>query len=255
MGAGQSSSDDTPASLLAALAEPEGSMRMSALQRSISHEGDLGRLDCLLEHLRSGGNTSLTLIGAPRRTRAEVLHTRVQRWLHRRFPAAAISTVSVPLSGHDGLCAGWHLPRGQPRLVFIDTSAVRAARAARTAFSNASSAADANRAVAQQLEALLRSQLGRPMHAVVLVHGARGGSNMRAGAGGVAPALAEERWAPDGPEGQVSALARYYALPALSLRDALWDPRANASALRASPDRAPAPRQLDPQRLDRAPGG
>ena len=49
MGATQSL--DSPASLLASLTQPEeGSLRMSVLQRAISHEGDLGRLDCLLEH-------------------------------------------------------------------------------------------------------------------------------------------------------------------------------------------------------------
>ena len=69
-------------------------------------------------------------------------------------------------------------------------------------------------------QALLRSQLVRPLHAVVLVHGARWHSRATA-------AAAEASWAPDGPEGQMSALARYYALPSLSLRDALWQPLAS----------------------------
>ena len=155
MGATQSL--DSPASLLASLTQPEeGSLRMSVLQRSISHEGDLGRLDCLLEHLRAGGQTSVTLIGTPRRARSDVLHARVQRWLLRRFAhvaKAAVTIESIPVSGRDGLCAGWRLPPGLPRLVFIDTSAMNAARprASRNA-----SAADGARAAAAQLEALLR---------------------------------------------------------------------------------------------------
>ena len=155
MGATQSL--DSPASLLASLAQPEeGSLRMSVLARAISHEGDLSRLDCLLENLRAGGQTSVTLIGTPRRARSDVLlHARVQRWLHRRFAhnVKAVSTESVPVSGRDGLCAGWRLPPGLPRLVFIDTSAMNAARprASRNA-----SAADGARAAAAQLEALPR---------------------------------------------------------------------------------------------------
>eukprot|EP00964_Phaeocystis_antarctica_P066567 scaffold40245_cov63-Phaeocystis_antarctica.AAC.1 len=155
MGATQSL--DSPASLLASLTQPEeGSLRMSVLQRAISHEGDLGRLDCLLEHLRAGGQTSVTLIGTPRRARSDVLHARVQRWLLRRFAhvaKAAVTIESIPVSGRDGLCAGWRLPLGLPRLVFIDTSAMNAARprASRNA-----SAADGARAAAAQLEALLR---------------------------------------------------------------------------------------------------
>ena len=158
MGAAQSL--DSPASLLASLTQPEeGSLRMSVLQRAISHEGDLGRLDCILEHLRAGGQTSITLIGTPRRARSDVLHARVLRWLHRRFDhvaKAAIKIESIPVSGRDsilGLCAGWRLPPGLPRLVFIDTSAMNAGRprASRNA-----SAADGARAAAAQLEALLR---------------------------------------------------------------------------------------------------
>ena len=158
MGAAQSL--DSPASLLASLTQPEeGSLRISVLQRAISHEGDLGRLDCILEHLRAGGQTSITLIGTPRRARSDVLHARVLRWLHRRFDhvaKAAIKIESIPVSGRDsilGLCAGWRLPPGLPRLVFIDTSAMNAGRprASRNA-----SAADGARAAAAQLEALLR---------------------------------------------------------------------------------------------------
>ena len=153
MGATQSL--DSPASLLASLTQPEeGSLRMSVLQRAISHEGDLGRLDCILEHLRAGGQTSITLIGTPRRARSDVLHARVQRWLHRRFnhAKAAVNIESVPVSGRDG-CAGWRLSPGLPRLVFIDTSAMNAGRprASRNA-----SAADGARATAAQFEALLR---------------------------------------------------------------------------------------------------
>ena len=152
MGATQSL--DSPASLLASLTQPEeGSLRMSVLQRAISHEGDLGRLDCVLEHLRAGGQTSITLIGTPRRARSDVLHARVQRWLHRRFDIAkaAVNIESVPVSGRDGLCAGWRLSPGLPRLVFIDTSAMNAGRprASRNA-----SAADGARATAAQFEAL-----------------------------------------------------------------------------------------------------
>ena len=154
MGATQSL--DSPASLLASLTQPEeGSLRMSVLQRAISHEGDLGRLDCILEHLRAGGQTSITLIGTPRRARSDVLHARVQRWLHRRFnhAKAAVNIESVPVSSRDGLCAGWRLSPGLPRLVFIDTSAMNAGRprASRNA-----SAADGARATAAQFEALLR---------------------------------------------------------------------------------------------------
>ena len=154
MGATQSL--DSPASLLASLTQPEeGSLRMSVLQRAISHEGDLGRLDCILEHLRAGGQTSITLIGTPRRARSDVLHARVQRWLQRRFyhAKAAVNIESIPVSGRDGLCAGWRLPPGLPRLVFIDTSAMNAGRprASRNA-----SAADGARATAAQLEAQLR---------------------------------------------------------------------------------------------------
>ena len=80
---------------------------------------------------------------------------RVQRWLHRRFDdvaKAAVNIESIPVSGRDGMCAGWRLPPSLPRLVFIDTSAMNAGRprASRNA-----SAADGARATAAQLEALL----------------------------------------------------------------------------------------------------
>ena len=71
---------DSPASLLASLAQPEeGSLRMSTLQRAISHEGDLCGLDCVLEHLRAGSQTVIALIGTPRSARSEVSRARVQR--------------------------------------------------------------------------------------------------------------------------------------------------------------------------------
>ena len=209
---------DSPAALLASLTQPEeGSLRMSVLQRAVSHEGDLGHLDCILEHVRAGGQTSITLIGTPRgRTRSDALHARVQRWLHRRFELvakAAVNIQSIPVSGRDGMCAGWRLPPSLPRLVFIDTSAMNAGRprASRNA-----SAADGALAAAAQLEGLIRSQLSRPLHAVVLVHG---GQRWH-----VRAAAAAAPWAADGSEGQVHTLARYYALPSLSLRDALWSP-------------------------------
>ena len=66
-------------------------------------------------------------------------------------------------------------------------------------------------------QGLIRSQLARPLHAVVLVHGQRWHAR-------AAAAAVEASWAADGPEGQMLALARYYALPSLSLRDALWEP-------------------------------
>ena len=66
-------------------------------------------------------------------------------------------------------------------------------------------------------QGLIRSQLARPLHAVVLVHGQRWHAR-------AAAAAAEASWAADGPEGRMHALARYYALPSLSLRDALWEP-------------------------------
>ena len=151
---GATQSVDSPAALLASLTQPEeGSLRMSVLQRAISHEGDLGRLDCILEHVRAGGQTRITLIGTPRgRTRSDALHARVQRWLHRRFDhvaKAAVNIESIPVSGRDGVCAGWRLPPSLPRLVFIDTSAMNAGRlrASRNA-----SAADGARAAAAQLE-------------------------------------------------------------------------------------------------------
>ena len=169
MGATQSL--DSPASLLASLAQPEeGVVRMSVLQRAISHEGDLGLLDCFLEHLRAGGQTSITLITS-RREYSRRGVPMLARWLSRRFAHATVSTEAVPVSGRDGLCAGWPLPAGVPRLVLVDTSAINAARP--RAGRNASAALGAKAAAAQQLEALVRSQLGRPLHALVMVHGAR----------------------------------------------------------------------------------
>ena len=72
-------------------------------------------------------------------------------------------------------------------------------------------------------QGLIRSQLTRPLYAVVLVHGQRWHAR-------AAAAAAEASWAADGPEGQMHTLARYYALPSLSLRDALWEPLGHGDA-------------------------
>lgn len=226
MGASLSSSSPAPttASLFASLNEVEqlGPLGLAGLQRAVSHEGDPGRLDCLFKRLQSGGNTSVTLVGATRRARPDgphaLLHTRMQLWLRTRYQRATVQAIGIT-PAQSGLCdVSQRLPR-EPGLVFIDTSVLRGPRARNestatklahrlAALRNAGPAAPPpTPTLTHVLEPMLRSLLANPTRAVVLVHG-----NGRTGSSG---------WAASDAEAQVHALARHYSLPSLSLRDAL----------------------------------
>ena len=86
----------------------------SELQRSISHLGDLERLQCFLDKLRAGGNVSIGVVGGSvsagssvmvRTDQGGLFHKKMQSWLQRRFPRSHVTHFNAARYGHRVLAA------------------------------------------------------------------------------------------------------------------------------------------------------
>mmetsp|Transcript_22780 Transcript_22780/g.37744 ORF Transcript_22780/g.37744 Transcript_22780/m.37744 type:complete len:532 (+) Transcript_22780:128-1723(+) len=211
------------------------------LLRSISHLGDLRRLQCFLSRASAGANLSIGVVGGSvsagssswvRRNQSALFHKRLQRWLEERFPHShfkhfngAIPAVPPKYLEH---CLPLHVPPTAD-LILLESAA------------NLCGKVHAKKKCADGLvsvERILRRLMAYPRQpAVVFVHvspfwtmqtervwpGTLGSKLSRRW-------LASEdlnfdfhsQWGHPNHEHMLDELSKYYGLPSVSLRDVVY---------------------------------
>ena len=229
-------------------------LTVAEVQRSQSHDGDFERLSCFLAKLRQRRNVTIGVVGGSvsagssslvRTDQSGLFHKKMQDWLQRRFPGvhvthfnAAMPAVPPNYMQH---CLRLHVPRDAD-LVFLEAAANMCGPSNKQGFD------ECNEGRAS-VERMLRQLLRYPnAPAVVMVHAypywtmvtPKGWSqkarrSKKAERRGAAPPpripwLVEDdlaftfhqQWGHGTHEHMVDELAKYYALPSVSLRDVIW---------------------------------
>ena len=159
-------------------------LSLAERERSISHEGGLSRLRCLLAKLRQGKNVTMAVLGGSvsagsssrvRPDQSGLFHRKLHRWLQRRYPNAHIHHINAAMPavppGYMEQCLSLHVPP-HTDLVLLEASANMCGKARQLKQSYAAGdAADPCEAGRESVERMLRQVLRFPSHpAVVLVH-------------------------------------------------------------------------------------
>lgn len=228
-------------------------LSLAQRQRSVSHEGGLSRLRCLLAKLRAGRNVTVAVLGGSvsagsssrvRTDQGGLYHRKLHRWLQRRFPGANVRHVNAAMPAvppsYMSQCLALHVPPTTD-LVLLEASANMCG-------ANGAECARGRESVERMLRQVLRFRPGTP--AVILVHaypfwtmgtpkswymqyaprrsgrgGGRGSKTMRAPPLSRAADLAFEyhrQWGHGANEDSLMVLGSYYDAPSVSLRSVIW---------------------------------
>eukprot|EP00966_Prymnesium_polylepis_P155873 3601382-Prymnesium_polylepis.1 len=101
------------ATLLGELVQPEviadalpWGLSFAEKQTTISHEGNLARLSCLVQRLEAGGSVKMAVLGGSvsagtsmrvRPDQRGLFHRKLQRWLEAKFPQVNVSHTNAAM--------------------------------------------------------------------------------------------------------------------------------------------------------------
>ena len=164
---------------------PRGALSLEHLQRSVSHEGGLGRIRCFLAKLRAGENVTVAVLGGSvsagsssrvRPDQSGLFHRKLQRWIATRFPGSHVSHVNAAMPavppGYMEQCLALHIP-STVDLVLLEAAANMCGRVKPGEASDATASAtiDPCELGRQSVERMLRQVMRYPTNpAVIMVH-------------------------------------------------------------------------------------